>query len=176
MSNLVQELVDEIGPNNPALLGNFQMSSAPTTPPKYSADSIPPPTQPMVDMQFPPALQQQPPPQMMPPPPMQVQMTPQQMMVQPEVYASDEKQLEEVSNFSRFGFNGAHKPLIDRAIQQLRELLYLSVSFVLLSLPQIDQFIYRVVPQLSAKPYYIIVAKGLLFSLLYYLVKYFDLV
>ena len=207
-SSLVQELVNEMGPNNPALAaGQYNMmpqqgqqQGQPGNPMTYNPNFIPPPgpggmMPPGAGGPGTPMAGYGPPPQMMmqPPQPQPQMMMPQQpmmmggmgmgqgqgqMMEQPPAGYdySEEQQMREVSDMSRFGLDGRHRTLFDRAMDQLKMLAFLAVAYVVVSLPQLDAMLVRTVPLLGTNVYYALAVKGGLLALAFYGAKYFDLI
>lgn len=103
----------------------------------------------------------------------QQQQQPQQAMIPADL--SDYQQMQEVNDMSRFGFDGRHRSP-DRAMEQMRLLIFLAITYVIVSLPQVESALVRFLPLLGTNIYYVLAFKGVLFALLYYIARYFDLV
>jgi len=201
--NLVQELVQEMGPYNPAL------NAQPGMPMGFSQGPMGFSQGPMPQGQMPMGPQMmsgnQMGPQMMPGGPMGQPMGPQmpnyvdqsfnpgsmigpqldprahgtsavhQAQQQEPIYMTEE-QMQEMMDLENFGMDGSHRPLSDRAMDHAREAAFLAILFVILSLPTISQALQRTVPQLASNFYYLLGAKGLLLALAFFIAKYFELV
>ena len=169
--NLVQELVNEMGPNNPALSGQplYPMQQGMQPQPHQ----LPP--QGMMSM---PAMPQQP--MQMYAPDMQQQPQQQQLPYMDTSYQQpeddDENEMNEMMDLENYGMDGAHRSWSDRAMDQGREAFFLALLFFLLSLPQVDQFLQRMIPQITSSFYYLIAFKGLLLAVAYFVAKYFEII
>lgn len=185
-SNLVQELVQEMGPYNPAL--NFN-SGMPMDNQGYNQMIGPQPQMQQMPQQMPQQMSQpmpqmyqpsnQGPDMMQPHPGMPPGQRPymQKLPPAPEGYdMDDEDQMQEMMDLEHFGMDGGHRSFTDRAIDQGREGLFLAVVFFLLSLPQTDRFIQRTIPQVANKFYYLLALKGVILAVSFFLAKYFELI
>jgi hypothetical protein len=165
--NLVQELVQEMGPNNPALNGGMGA-------PAYAGMMPPQGQMPMMQPQMPMLGQQMP---MMQPQGQahafhHQRLPPQQMGPDP----ADEQQMHEMLNLGQYGMDETHRPVSDRLMDRGREALFLAIVFFLLSLPQTDQFLQRMVPQVGSNFYLLLVSKGALLALAFLVARYFEII
>ena len=68
-----------------------------------------------------------------------------------------------------------HKSTMDSVFQEGKDSFLVGILFVLFSLPQIDQIIYKVIPSAQNSLYITIAFKALAMMALYWLIKHFYL-
>lgn len=164
--NLVQELVQEMGANNPALTQGMSMGA-----PAHAGQGF----HPQMGMAPQPQMMQ-PQGHMMQPQMAHHQLPPQQYSQENEGYMTEEQQMHEMMNLAQFGMDEEHRPVSDRLMDQLRELFFLVVVFFILSLPQVSSFIQRTVPQVADNFYYLVGLKGLILAVVFWVAHYFEII
>jgi hypothetical protein len=165
-SNLVQEMVQEMGPTNPALNMNPGM-------PMQQHASYNPMTQPQMQQQMPMGPSEQ---MFMQQPQMQQQMQQQPQMQHQQQYYIEDDDEQAMMDFEDYGMETRERSFTDKASDSGREALFLVIAFIVLSTPQVDQFLHKTFPQLSGNFYYLLAAKGVLLAIAYFAVKYFEII
>ncbi len=65
---------------------------------------------------------------------------------------------------------------VQKLLEGTKDVLIIGLLFVGFSLPQMDDVIQRVIPSTSSSPYILLVVKGIIFMLVYFIIKNLYLV
>ena len=68
-----------------------------------------------------------------------------------------------------------HKSTLNKLVIEVKDLLIIGILFILLSLPQTDSIIQKVIPSSVNSIYILVGIKALLIMLVFWLIKYFYL-
>jgi len=68
-----------------------------------------------------------------------------------------------------------HRGAMDIIFEEAKDSVLVAALVVLACMPQIDLFIYKMIPISQQSPYFLLLAKGLIASILYWLIKHFYL-
>jgi hypothetical protein len=65
---------------------------------------------------------------------------------------------------------------VNNIVKEFKDSLLLGLTFILLSLPQIDELVKKFIPATTNSEYILLVVKGIIFGLLFWLIKNFGLI
>ena len=68
-----------------------------------------------------------------------------------------------------------HRRMMDVVFEEAKDALIVGLLIITFCLPQIDTIISKILPMTQKSPYFLLLAKGLFASILYWLIKHFYL-